>query len=83
MRSIPTALANNDSILLANRGIPSRNHCHFQKWLRYYLDFCHEYQFISNDKDSLPHFVRKLHEKNQTIAGLFTPLPPRLRTWET
>ena len=54
MRSEPTDLAKNYSILLINREIPSRNHYHFQKWLRYYLDFCHEYQFISSDKDSLP-----------------------------
>ena len=67
MRSVPTNLAKNYSILLVSRGIPSRNHYHFQKWLRYYLDFCHEYQFMSSDKDSLPHFVRKLHEKNQTM----------------
>jgi len=67
MRSVPTNLAKNYSILLVSRGIPSKNHYHFQKWLRYYLDFCHAYQFISNDRDSLPHFVRKLHEKHQTL----------------
>ena len=67
MRSVRTDLAKNYSNLLGNKGIPPKNHYHFQKWLRYYLDFCHKYQFIPADKDSLPYFVRKLHEKNQTM----------------
>ena len=67
MRSVPTDLAKNYSILLVSRAIPSKNHYHFQKGLRFYLDFRHEYQFIFNDNDSLPHFVRKLHEKHQTL----------------
>lgn len=67
MRGISTDLVKNYSHLLDNRGIPSKNHYHFQKWLRYYLDFCHTYQFIPADKDSLPYFVRKLHEKNQSM----------------
>ena len=45
MRSVPTDLAKNYSILLVSRGIPPKNHYHFQKWLRYYMDYCHEYQY--------------------------------------
>ena len=56
MRSVRTDLAKNYSNLLGNKGIPQKNHYHFQKWLRYYLDFCHKYQFIPADKDSLPDF---------------------------
>ena len=67
MRSVRTDLDKNYSSLLGNKGIPQKNHYHFQKWLRYYLDFCHRYQFIPADRDSLPYFVRKLHEKNQTM----------------
>ncbi len=50
---------------MITKGIAKNEHCLYQKWLRYYLDFCHKYQFIQADPDSLPHFVRKLHEKNQ------------------
>jgi len=35
MRSVPTDLAKNYSNLLGNKGIPPKNHYHFQKWLRY------------------------------------------------
>ena len=34
--------------------------------MRYYLDFCYKYHFSAKDKDSLEHFIKKLHEKNQT-----------------
>ncbi|MFC1764068.1 integron integrase [Planctomycetota bacterium] len=67
MQSVPTDIARNYSKLLEAKGIPPKNHYHFQKWLRYYLDFCHKYQFISDDRDSLSYFIRKLHEKNQTL----------------
>jgi hypothetical protein len=36
------------------------------KWLRYYLDFCLKYKFNQSDKESLPEFLNKLREKNQT-----------------
>lgn len=67
MRGVPADIAKNYSILLRNKGIPSRNHYHFQKWLRYYVVFCQKYQFILADRDSLPLFVRKLHEKSQSV----------------
>ncbi len=67
MRSVPSDLLKNYSNLLGHRGIPRKKHYHFQKWLRYYLDFCYKYQFIPPDKNSLPYFVRKLHEKNQSM----------------
>ena len=54
MRSVLSDLLKNYSNLLEHRGIPGKNHYHFQKWLRYYLDFCYKYQFILADKDSLP-----------------------------
>ncbi len=38
----------------------------YKKWLRYYLDFCQKYNFPATQKDSLPHFLQKLQEKNQT-----------------
>jgi len=52
---------------LITNGIAKNEHYLYQKWLRYYLDFCHKYQFIEADPDSLPCFVQKLHEKNQSM----------------
>jgi hypothetical protein len=41
-------------------------HCpHFKKWLRFYLEFWHEYAFESTDGNGLPHFHGKLQEKGQ------------------
>ncbi|MCP4260619.1 MAG: hypothetical protein GY774_24290, partial [Planctomycetes bacterium] len=40
---------------------------HYVKWLRYYLDFCNKYHFNSTDKINLPHFIKKLGEKKQSV----------------
>jgi len=49
------------------RNIPRNEFSQYQKWFRYYHDFCHKYHFITADPDSLPHFIRKLHEKGQAM----------------
>jgi len=35
---------------------------------QYYLDFCFKYNFIESNKESLPHFVKKLKDKKQTAG---------------
>ena len=55
MRSVPTDLAKNYSNLLGNKGIPPKNHYHFQKWLRYYLDFCHKQWSVLLTPKNLKH----------------------------
>ncbi len=52
---------------MGTSNVPKNEHYQYQKWLRYYHDFCHKYQFIIADPDSLPYFVRKLHEKGQAM----------------
>ena len=47
--------------------VPKNEFNQYQKWFRYYHDFCHKYQFITADPDSLPYFIRKLHEKGQAM----------------
>ena len=37
-----------------------------RKWLKYYLDFCLKYHHEKSKKESLPHFLQKLKDKNQT-----------------
>lgn len=67
MLKINTELLKQYCGLLRSNNVPDTEHRHYQKWLRYYLDFCHKYQFIAADQDSLSYFMRKLHEKNQMI----------------
>lgn len=54
------------SKLLSQRSIPAHSHNFYQKWLRFYLDFCHKYNHNSANRSSLTHFIKKLREKNQT-----------------
>ena len=44
------------------------NQAAYQKWLRYYLDFCRKYNFPQTQCGSLTHFLVKLQEKKQTKA---------------
>jgi hypothetical protein len=41
-------------------------HPHYHKWLRYYLDFCHNYSFSPTDRLTLPAFQEKLRAKHQS-----------------
>ena len=52
--------------LLGDNKIPTDKHSIFKKWLRYYLDFCHKYENHPKNSNSLPLFVNKLREKNQS-----------------
>ena len=67
MLKISAEILSKYSRFVVQNGIPRQSHCHYEKWLRYYLDFCHKYQHIAEDTDSLATFVRKLHEKNQSM----------------
>lgn len=40
----------------------------YKKWLRYYLDFCQKYHHAAFDTESLPLFIKKLQEKQQSEA---------------
>ena len=68
MLSIPAALFTKYSLLLNKKSVPISVHNNYRKWLRFYLDFCHKYCHPYVDKESLKHFMVKLHEKNQSLA---------------
>jgi integron integrase len=38
---------------------------YYQRWLRFYLDFCDKYNFASSSLKSIDPFINKLREKNQ------------------
>ncbi len=66
MLSIPSALMSKFDEQLQIRAIPSALHGAYQKWLRYYLDFCQKYHFPPKHEKSLPPFMQKLQEKRQS-----------------
>ena len=66
MLNIPTQLRNDYARWLVQRHIPPHNHNFYLKWLRFYLDFCNKYHHDPAHHSSLPLFIRKLQEKNQT-----------------
>ena len=66
MLKIPSALREQFELCLRNKPVPVSAHGLYIKWLRYYLDFCLKYDFASDQRESLPHFLRKLQEENQS-----------------
>src|SRR3990170_2985856 len=66
MLAIPSALQSKFDEQLQIRAIPSALHGPYQKWLLYYLDFCRKYQFPPRQEKSLPPFLRKLQDKQQS-----------------
>jgi hypothetical protein len=53
-------------VALVKKGVPLPAHFCYGKWLKYYLDFCLKYHHEKSKKESLPHFLQKLKDKNQT-----------------
>ncbi len=66
MKPISPALVSTYKAMLAQNRIADRYQHHYVKWLRYYLDFCSKYNFDASNPKSLPNFIEKLKEKNQT-----------------
>jgi site-specific recombinase XerD len=68
MKPIPFSLQKQFESYLNNNVIPGRSQGTYKKWLQYYLDFCHKYDFSPDHQESLPQFIQKLQEKRQTKA---------------
>ncbi|MBN2061912.1 MAG: integron integrase [Deltaproteobacteria bacterium] len=66
MLKIPESVMEDFSSFLKEKNIPVTLHNYYKRWLRYYLDYCHKYQFDCLNPDSLPNFLNKLQEKKQT-----------------
>jgi hypothetical protein len=64
--AIPANLAGRYQALLDQRAVQPQHRLHFEKWLRFYLDFCHKYSFDPTDRTTLPHFDGKLQHKRQS-----------------
>jgi hypothetical protein len=66
MLTVPVPLKDDYTRLLTQRSIPAHSHYQYLRWMRFYLDFCNKYHHDPTLLSSLPLFIRKLHEKNQT-----------------
>ena len=66
MINIPEDIRDRFDVLLTKKAVPSRDHNHYKKWLRYYLDYCQKYRLLHTSRESLPLFIKKLQEKRQT-----------------
>jgi len=53
-------------MLLSKKSVQASLHNDYKKWLRHYLDFCHNHWHGYAEKESLKHFIVKLHEKYQS-----------------
>ena len=51
---------------LAHQNIPVKEQRVYVKCLKYYLDFCHKYNFNHSNINSLPFFIENLHSKKQS-----------------
>ena len=66
MKQIPQSTKVRYDAQLFQHHIPKKLHPYYLKWLRFYLDFCRKYNFKESEKESLPHFIKKLKAKKQT-----------------
>ncbi len=66
MKAIPPEIHLLYDALLVRREIHEKYRYHYKKWLQYYLYFCVKYSFKQLGKETLPLFIKKLKDKNQT-----------------
>jgi len=66
MLAISSALQSKFEEQLQLRAIPGILHGTYQKWLRYYLDFCQKYRCPPRQEKSLLPFLKKLQDKRQS-----------------
>lgn len=68
MKPIPSVLLPHFLEALNGASVSDDELADYQKWLRYYLDFCFKYRHPPRDRESLDEFLQKLASKNQSRA---------------
>ncbi len=66
MIPVPIPILNNYSILLKLKEIPLSRTAYYQKWLRYYYDFCASHHSIHSKSELVKLFLEKLRSKKQS-----------------
>jgi len=65
MKTLAPMLRSAFVLVLQKAAVPPNRFWDYQKWLRFYLDFCMKYRHPPRDPDSLEPFLQKLASKNQ------------------
>ena len=65
MLQIPAQTITKFTTYITGQGIPTEKKGYYVKWVKYYLDFCHKYQFKQGTDVSLSAFLKKLGQKRQ------------------
>jgi site-specific recombinase XerD len=68
MLLIPKAVFVRYVAQLKTRGVAAAYHADYQKWLRYFLDFCDKYPNPAAKSERVRLFCEKLREKKQSLA---------------
>ena len=66
MDPIPNELKHLYNEALAKNKVPIASYSYYNKWLRYYLDFCLKYHHEKSNRESIPLFNKKLEDKKQS-----------------
>ena len=66
MINVPSDILSQYDAQLIHEPIGGSYHVFYRKWLRFYFDFCHKYQFDPDARSSLAPFLQKLADKKQS-----------------
>ncbi len=66
MKNVPSDILSQYDAQLIHEPIGGSYHVFYRKWLRFYFDFCHKYQFDPDARSSLAPFLQKLADKKQS-----------------
>lgn len=66
MIQIPQQLLRQYTTLLAQQGVIQQEQRYYVKWIRFYFDYCHKYNFRQCSDAGLSAFMEKLSEKKQS-----------------
>ena len=80
MLQIPSSIIRLFTAFISQRGVPSEHLGYHLKWVRYYLDFCHKYNFEQGTEVSLSAFKKKLEDKKQS-PQLYKQAEPAVRSY--
>lgn len=67
MLQIPASVIRQFTAFITQKGIPNGQQGYYPKWVRFYLDFCHKYNFKQGTETSLLAFAKKLDQKKQPL----------------
>jgi hypothetical protein len=68
MYVVPDSVRERIALHLTSQGIDANSQGPYQKWIRFFLDFCQKYRSGKTDRSSLEPFIEKLKSKNQGPA---------------